>query len=60
MRTVLVSAGTIDPGDVTRWMVTDSPEEAVAMVRERAMRDFGLTYADRPRPRWWLGEKAPT
>jgi uncharacterized protein (TIGR00730 family) len=59
MQNVLVSAGTIDATDVTRWLVTDDPEEAVATIRERAMRDFGLTYGPRAKPRWWLGEKAP-
>ena len=44
----------------TRWLVTDSPDEAVAMIRERAMREFGLTYGPRAKPRWWLGERAPT
>jgi len=49
-------AGTIDEADATRWIVTDSPEEAVTLIRERAMRQFGLTYGPRARPRWWLGE----
>ena len=45
-----------DP-DVTRWMVTDDPAEAVETIRERAMRQFGLTYGQRPKPKWWLGER---
>jgi uncharacterized protein (TIGR00730 family) len=59
MESVLLAAGTIDAKDVTRWMVTDSPEEAVSTIRERAMRDFGLSYGARAKARWWLGEKAP-
>jgi hypothetical protein len=51
-----VSAGTIDAADVDRWVVTDSPAEAVETIRERAMKQFGLTYGPRARPRWWLGE----
>ena len=51
-----LAAGTIDAADIARWIVTDSPEEAVETIRERAMRQFGLTYGPRAKPRWWLGE----
>jgi uncharacterized protein (TIGR00730 family) len=51
-----LAAGTIDAADISRWLVTDSPEEAVEVIRERAMRQFGLTYGPRLKPRWWLGE----
>jgi uncharacterized protein (TIGR00730 family) len=60
LRERLLAAGTVDPADVTRWLVTDSPDEAVETVREQAMREFGLTYGPRAKPRWWLGERAPT
>jgi len=53
----MLAAGTIDEADVTRWLVTDSPEEAVDAIRDRAMKQFGLTYGARAKPRWWLGEK---
>jgi uncharacterized protein (TIGR00730 family) len=56
LRNGLVTAGTIDAADVDRWIVTDSPDEAVQKIRERAMKQFGLTYGPRVRPRWWLGE----
>ena len=56
LRSTMIENGTIDAADVTRWLVTDSPEEAVASIRERAMREFGLTYGPRVKPRWWLGE----
>ena len=56
LRDELVAAGTIDARDVDRWLVTDSPDEAVEVIRDRAMRQFGLTYGPRARPRWWLGE----
>jgi uncharacterized protein (TIGR00730 family) len=52
----LLPAGTIDAADVALVTVTDSPAEAVALVRETAMRDFGLTYGPRARRRWYLGE----
>jgi uncharacterized protein (TIGR00730 family) len=51
-----LAAGTIDAADVERWVVTDSADEAVEIIRERAMRQFGLTYGPRAKPRWWLGE----
>ena len=56
LRDSMLAAGTIDEADVTRWLVTDSPEEAVHTIRERAMKQFGLTYGPRAKPRWWLGE----
>src|SRR5581483_11346867 len=59
MRSTLLAMGTIDGHDVDRWLVTDSPEEAVETIRGRAMRDFGLTYGPRAKPRWWLGESSP-
>jgi hypothetical protein len=31
----------------------------VTLIRDRAMRDFGLTYGPRAKPRWWLGEREP-
>jgi uncharacterized protein (TIGR00730 family) len=57
LRESLLAAGTIDAADVSRWLVTDSPEEAVATIRARAMGEFGLTYGPRAKPRWWLGER---
>jgi uncharacterized protein (TIGR00730 family) len=57
LRDSMLAAGTIDEADVTRWLVTDSPEEAVDTIRERAMKQFGLTYGPRAKPRRWLGEE---
>jgi uncharacterized protein (TIGR00730 family) len=51
-----LASGTIGAADVDRWLVTDSPDEAVEVIRERAMRQFGLTYGPRAKARWWLGE----
>ena len=56
LRDGLLAAGTIDAADASRWIVTDSPAEAVDMIKGRAMKDFGLTYGPRAKPRWWLGE----
>jgi uncharacterized protein (TIGR00730 family) len=57
LRGGLLAAGTIDAADVSRWLITDSPEEAVETIRARVMSEFGLTYGPRVKPRWWLGER---
>jgi uncharacterized protein (TIGR00730 family) len=44
MRERLVSLGTIDPHDLDRFVVTDSPAEVAAHVRETSMARFGLRY----------------
>ena len=56
VRSRLLVEGAIDPGDEQRLQVTDSPEEAVALVAGVAMRRFGLGYGPRARRRWYLGE----
>jgi hypothetical protein len=55
----MVQAGTIDATDVDRLIVTDSPTEAAALVRDRALGRYGLRYGRPPRPRWWLFEHTP-
>jgi uncharacterized protein (TIGR00730 family) len=57
LRSRLLAAGTVDEADTHRWILTDSPEEAVKIIRERAMTQFGLTYGPRAKPRWWMGER---
>jgi uncharacterized protein (TIGR00730 family) len=52
----LIVAKTIDPADVDRILVTDSPQEAVDAVADAAMHRFGLTYAPRMKRRWFLWE----
>ena len=56
LRRDLVRACTLDPADVDRVLLTDSPEEAVEAIRDRAIGQFGLGYGPRVRRRWWLGE----
>jgi uncharacterized protein (TIGR00730 family) len=52
----LVQARTIDAADAARIIWTDSPAEAMAVIRDRAMTQFGLTYGPRLRRLWLLGE----
>jgi uncharacterized protein (TIGR00730 family) len=56
LRESLLAVGTVDAADIARWIVTDSADEAVTLIRDRAMKEFGLTYGPRAKPRWWLGE----
>ena len=52
----LVASGAIDPSDPDLLFFTDSPADAVALIKDRAMREFGVTYAAPRRRIRWLGE----
>jgi uncharacterized protein (TIGR00730 family) len=52
----LIHEKTIDPRDIERILVTDSPEEAVAAISAVVKRQFGLTYGAPMKPRRILGE----
>ena len=56
LRGRLVEAKTIDRIDAERFLVTDSADEAVQWTRDGALRQFGLSYGPKIKPRWWLGE----
>ena len=56
LRQRLVKEMTIDPHDLERLIVTDSVTEAVTLIRETALRRFGLTTGPRMKRRWYLGE----
>jgi uncharacterized protein (TIGR00730 family) len=49
----LIRERTVDPLDVSRILVTDSPVEAVDAIRAIAMQRFHLTYGPRLKKRWW-------
>jgi uncharacterized protein (TIGR00730 family) len=57
LRDRLVKARTIDPADVARFHLTDSPEEAAQLIRATALEQFGLTAGRRVQRRWWLLER---
>jgi uncharacterized protein (TIGR00730 family) len=61
LRDTMVRRGTIAAADLERIVVTDSPEEAVARIREAATEDFGLKWqpAKKPEPVWIFGERGP-
>ena len=56
MRDTLLARGTIDEGDFELMKVVDSADDAVALIRDAAIRRFGLTYGPRARRRWPLFE----
>jgi len=57
MEARMVAAGTIAELDVDRFMITDSPEEAVEHIHKVAVERFGLVWKRQPKPTWVLGEK---
>lgn len=52
----LVREQAVVPADAERFLVTDSPAEAVDSITDVAMRQFGLTYGPRLRRRWYFAE----
>lgn len=58
MRETLVAEGTIDADDLKRFYVTDDPLDAVQHIKDRVIQQFGLTYGEKPKRRWWLFEWA--
>jgi uncharacterized protein (TIGR00730 family) len=56
VRERLVAIGTIDPADADRLVVTDSPDEVAARVRDCGLEQFRLSYGPRAKRRWYLGE----
>lgn len=57
LRDTMVAERTVDAHDVERLIVTDSPEECIAKIREITTTQFGLVEAHRPRPHRILGEE---
>ncbi|MFQ5527384.1 MAG: TIGR00730 family Rossman fold protein [Thermoanaerobaculia bacterium] len=58
MRERMVAGGTISASDVDRFLITDSPEEAVDHIHQVGIERFGLVWQRQPKPQWVLGEKA--
>jgi uncharacterized protein (TIGR00730 family) len=56
LRDRLLVEKTIDAPDAERFLVTDSPEEAVHSITDIAMQRFGLTYGPRLKRRWFFWE----
>jgi uncharacterized protein (TIGR00730 family) len=56
MQRTMLDQGTISPRDFGVFHLTDSVEEAAAMIHHAATTRFGLAYAPKMKPRWYLGE----
>ncbi len=56
IETRLVREGVVDPEDPKRLTVTDSVEDAVAVIVDAATRRFGLSYQAPVKRRWLFGE----
>ncbi len=56
LRERFVAMGTIDPEDMARFYVTDSPADAAEYIRTNAMKNFGLKYQVPPKRRRILFE----
>lgn len=48
--------GTITPGDTELYLVTDSIEEAVNLIREKSIKKYGLKPENKFKPTKWLFE----
>jgi len=59
LRRTMVPEGTIDPGDVERFVVEDDPAVVADHVLGVATERFGLAWQGAPRPQRVLGESAP-
>ena len=57
LRETLLAEATIDEADLKRVVLSDSPAEATAVIREQALGKFGLSYGPVPKRRWFLGER---
>lgn len=56
MRKTLVGMGTIDAADLDRLYLTDSPQQAIEVIRQAAIRRFGLRYTKKIQRRRWMFE----
>src|SRR5436309_4511376 len=56
LRERLLAQKTVDAYDIDRILVTDSAEDAVAGIKDIAMKRFGLTYGPQVKRRWYLCE----
>ena len=53
----MLGEGTIDQGDIDRLILTDEPATAAAVIRDAALRKFGLKYEEERRARRLFGER---
>jgi predicted Rossmann-fold nucleotide-binding protein len=56
IKNTLLKQQTIDQEDLDKLIVTDSPEEAAQIIRDTAIKRFGVSYQQKYKKRWYLGE----
>jgi predicted Rossmann-fold nucleotide-binding protein len=56
IKNTLLKEQTIDQGDLDKLIVTDSPVEAASIIRDTAIKRFGVRYGQVYKKRWYLGE----
>jgi predicted Rossmann-fold nucleotide-binding protein len=59
LRGKMLEERTISPADADLFMITDSPEEAIAHIADAAEKKFGFKWTRKERRlkrRWFLGE----
>jgi uncharacterized protein (TIGR00730 family) len=56
MHQTVLAQGMIDPEDLDRFLITDSPREAADAIRDAALKRFGLSYRRVPKRRRLLFE----
>jgi uncharacterized protein (TIGR00730 family) len=57
LESTLLSRGTIDPQDLGRFRLCDSPAEAAQHIRDVAVSTLGYSEAKKARRLWFLGER---
>jgi len=57
MQDTLVKQHTIEQLDLDKLVITDDPDEAVAIISDLALKKFGLRWSKKKKPFWWLGER---
>jgi len=57
MKDTMVGTGTILAADLERIIVSDSPAEVAARVRESGLKEFGLSYGLKVKRRWFFFER---
>jgi uncharacterized protein (TIGR00730 family) len=53
---IMKKHGTISEADLSLFLVTDSIEEAVELIKEESIKRHGLKFEERPKPFRWLFE----
>lgn len=56
-RDTLLAQQTIGADDLDRLIISDDPDDVVRQIAATAMKEFGLSYGPKAKPRWWMFER---